>query len=64
MRFWIALFAAKLYVFFKDKFRKTKSDRAGLLAEKLCPHFLGYIAKLKNQSTKIIHHRLCKRKGK
>ena len=47
MRFWIAFYAAKLYVFFKDKFRKTKSDRAGLLAEKLCPHFLNYITKPK-----------------
>ena len=47
MRFWIALYAAKLYIFFTDKFRKTKSDRAGLLAEKLCPHFLSYIAKPK-----------------
>ena len=47
MKFWIAFYAAKLYVFFKDKFRKTKSDRAGLLAEKLCHNFLGYIAKPK-----------------
>ena len=47
MRFWFALYAAKIYVFFKDKFRKTKSDRAGLLAEKLCPNFLGYISKPK-----------------
>ena len=47
MRFWIALWAAKLYELFKDKYRKTKSDRAGLLAEKLCPHFLNYIKKPK-----------------
>ena len=47
MRFWIAFYAAKLYVFLHDKFRKTKSDRAGLLAEKLCPHFLDYITKPK-----------------
>ena len=47
MRFWIALWAAKTYEFFKDKYRKIKSDRAGLLAEKLCPHFLKYIAKPK-----------------
>ncbi len=47
MRFWIALWASKLYELFKDKYRKTKSDRAGLLAEKLCPHFLNYIKKPK-----------------
>ena len=47
MRFWIALFGAKLYLFFTDKFRKIKSDRAGLLAAKICPDFLGKITKPK-----------------
>ncbi len=47
MRFWIAFYASKLYIFLTDRFRKTKSDRAGLLAAKICPDFLGRITKPK-----------------
>ena len=47
MRFWIALWASKAYIFIKDKFRKKKSDRAGLLAARICPDVLYKLKKPK-----------------
>lgn len=47
MRFYIALWASKLYIFITELFSKHKSDRVGLLAAKICPDFLYKIAKPK-----------------
>ena len=47
MRFWIALFISKIYVFLTDIFCKYKSDRIGLLAARICPNMLERIAKPK-----------------
>ena len=47
MRFWIALFVSKIYIFFTDIFCKYKSDRIGLLAARICPDMLARIAKPK-----------------
>lgn len=47
MRFYIALFASKLYLFLTEKIGHKKSDRVGLLAAKICPDFLNRIKKPK-----------------
>lgn len=47
MRFFIALLASKLYIFLTELFKRPKSDRAGLLAHKICPNILDKLAKPK-----------------
>lgn len=47
MRFFIALFISKIYIFLTNIFCKHKSDRIGLLAARICPDILSKLAKPK-----------------
>ena len=47
MKFYIALWASKFYLFLKKCVGKGRSDRAGLLAARICPEILTKISKPK-----------------
>jgi len=47
MKFFLALWASKFYLFIKKIQGKHRSDRAGLLAAKICPEVLTKVAKPK-----------------
>lgn len=47
IRFFIALWASKFYLFVQKIFHKEQSDRAGLLAARICPSVLSRVAKPK-----------------
>ena len=47
MKLYLALWVSKFYLFIKKLTKKDKSDRAGLLAARICPEILTKIAKPK-----------------
>lgn len=48
MKFYLALWASKFYLFISKIFGQSKSDKAGLLAAKICPEVLSKVNKPKN----------------
>ena len=74
MRFYLALWASKFYLFIKKLMGQGRSDRAGLLAAKICPEILTKVNKPKtvilvtgtNGKTTVTHliYNILKRDGK
>lgn len=74
MRFYLALWASKFYLFIKKIMGQGRSDRAGLLAAKICPEILTKVNKPKtvilvtgtNGKTTVTHliYNILKRDGK
>ena len=47
MRLYIALIVSKTYLFIQKCFKKERSDKAGLIAARICPDILRLVAKPK-----------------